>query len=433
MNNLEVEYGKKLGKLLSFKTITNRNKEEFEKFYKEIKVMFPNVFEKGELVTGDLYFYVLVKGKNHNEPVLFMNHHDVVAADGKWDRDPFSGEVDDKRVYGRGAIDTKGGFFCMFEAMEELLASGEVPAQDTYLLSTADEEVGGEGAIALTKIFDANGVRLSCVYDEGGFILNDPIGMGDGLFAMLGLGEKTIFEFKATATSTGGHTSIPPRDNPGSRLAAFMSDVENSTKFTRKMSKTTVALFKAFSKKVHGPLKFVLAHPVLFAPILKAVSKKTPTLNAMFRTTITFTVFSGGTANNVIPTELSVVANVRIAKHEDSAYVYSVINELAKKHNVTITELTPPTDTGVTSLKNKYFNKIKEALKETYPDVIVAPYIATGGSDARHLRRIADNVYNFIPFQISKEQLAGLHGDNESVDIVTLPKAVNYYKYLMSK
>ena len=91
-------------------------------------------------------FKLLWIGKNQNlDPIILISHLDVVPAEGKWTYPPFSGEIVDGKLFGRGTLDTKGGLYCMLEAAEELIKDNFVPNQDIYFESACTEEVDGGG------------------------------------------------------------------------------------------------------------------------------------------------------------------------------------------------------------------------------------------------------------------------------------------------
>ena len=100
-------------------------------YHKTLEELFPNVHKNCEkhVFNGSLLFKWT--GKSSENPILLMSHQDVVEANGVWEKEPFSGEIDEKgRVWGRGTVDTKASLFCIFEAVEELLKEGYVKAGD---------------------------------------------------------------------------------------------------------------------------------------------------------------------------------------------------------------------------------------------------------------------------------------------------------------
>ena len=128
------QYGKVLSQMVQKETISSRNQEDrskFEAFHAVLEELFPHVHatcEKHNFNGSLLYKW---QGNGEGEPILLMSHLDVVEGNGIWEHEPFSGDIDEKgRVWGRGTVDTKASLFCIFEAVEELIAGGYVPNCD---------------------------------------------------------------------------------------------------------------------------------------------------------------------------------------------------------------------------------------------------------------------------------------------------------------
>ena len=164
--------------------------------------------DRAEAVPGD-------EGDNTGIP----EHSGETArrSEGGWKRPPFSGEIADGRVWGRGSVDTKCSCMAFFQAVEELLREGFVPAQDVYLSSSCTEEWGGPGCQAIIDELGRRGVRPWLVCDEGGGIYTDPMPGIRGNFAMIGVGEKGRANVRFVARGKGGHASTPQKNSPIAR------------------------------------------------------------------------------------------------------------------------------------------------------------------------------------------------------------------------
>ena len=205
------------------------DRERFLQFHQLLEELFPlvhNHLEKTEIDGNLLYYW---KGKSSEKPILLMSHQDVVPAEGTWTHEPFSGDIADGKVWGRGAADTKCSLMAFFEAVEQLLAENYVPEMDVYLASSCTEEWAGDGAPKIVKELQNRGVELFLVCDEGGGIITEPIGGIPGNFAMVGVVEKGKADVKFTAKSTGGHASAPAQNTPIARLASFVDEMEQKT------------------------------------------------------------------------------------------------------------------------------------------------------------------------------------------------------------
>ena len=223
---LVLALAQKLSKMIQYDTTSYANVAEVEKFlgfHKVLEELFPLVHEKLEKteIDGNLLFYW--KGKSSEKPILLMSHQDVVPAEGEWIHAPFSGDIAEGKVWGRGASDTKASVMAFFQAVEELLSEGFVPPTDVYLASSCTEEWGGDGAPKIVAELQRRGIELFLVCDEGGAIITEPIGGIHGNFAMVGVFEKGKADVKFTARSNGGHASAPSKGTPIARLSAVVN------------------------------------------------------------------------------------------------------------------------------------------------------------------------------------------------------------------
>ena len=125
--------------------------DRFEAFHRVLRELFPLVHEKLEVtdIDGNLLYYW--RGRSREKPILLMSHQDVVPAGGEWKHPPFSGVIEDGKVWGRGTADTKCSVLAFLQAVEELLAEGYTPDCDVYLSSSCTEEWGGDGCPKLVE------------------------------------------------------------------------------------------------------------------------------------------------------------------------------------------------------------------------------------------------------------------------------------------
>ena len=377
----------KLSKMIQYDTTSHANVHEEEKFlgfHKVLEELFPLVHEKLErtVIDGNLLYYW--KGKSSEKPILLMSHQDVVPAEGEWLHEPFSGDIADGKVWGRGASDTKCSVMAFFEAVEELLREGYTPECDVYLASSCTEEWAGDGAPKIVEELKRRGVELFIVCDEGGGIISEPIGGIKGNFAMVGVFEKGKADVKFTARSTGGHASAPAKNTPIARLAAFVNEVETHTPFKRKFLPEVSAMFARLAPYAPFGLKLVMGNLWLFAPIMKPVlGKISAQAGAMLQTTIAFTMQSGSDAYNVLPQEATLGANMRFIPHQGEKESLEIIKALAAKHGLE-TEIVHSNDyTEPVDINGEAFKLVEKVIGETFPGLPVSPYVMTGATDAR--------------------------------------------------
>ena len=425
----------KLSKMIQYDTTSHANIHEEEKFlgfHKVLEELFPLVHEKLErtVIDGNLLYYW--KGKSSEKPILLMSHQDVVPAEGEWLHEPFSGDIADGKVWGRGASDTKCSVMAFFEAVEELLREGYTPECDVYLASSCTEEWAGDGAPKIVEELKRRGVELFIVCDEGGGIISEPIGGIKGNFAMVGVFEKGKADVKFTARSTGGHASAPAKNTPIARLAAFVNEVETHTPFKRKFLPEVSAMFARLAPYAPFGLKLVMGNLWLFAPIMKPVlGRISAQAGAMLQTTIAFTMQSGSDAYNVLPQEATLGANMRFIPHQGEKESLEIIKALAAKHGLE-TEIVHSNDyTEPVDINGEAFKLVEKVIGETFPGLPVSPYVMTGATDAQFYQPICPSCIRFAPVIYGPEQMKGMHGLNENIEYNCLPGAVSFYQNLI--
>ncbi len=428
-------YAQKLSEMVRCETVSDPNDPQIEKFlgfHKKLEELFPLVHEKLEKteIDGNLLYYW--KGRSPAKPIVLMSHQDVVPAEGVWEHGPFSGDIADGKVWGRGAADTKCTVMAFFQAVEELLQSGFTPGQDVYLASSCTEEWGGDGAPKLVNELKRRGVKPFLVCDEGGGIISEPVGGVKGNYAMIGVFEKGQGNVKFTARSSGGHSSAPPKNSPIARLAAFECSVEKHSPFRKRFPHEVEAMFKTLAPYAGFGMKLLFGNMWLFKPLLKLVMPKvSPQAGAMLQTTVAFTMQSGSDARNVLPQEASVCANMRFIPHQGMEESLAIIKKRADKFGLE-TEVINATDyTHATDIQGEGWSFVVKAIERVFPGLAASPYVMTGGTDARFYQEICPNCIRFAPVIFGPEQLKGMHGLNENIGCDCLPAAVDFYKTLI--
>ena len=430
-----MQYAEKLSEMVKFETVSYPNvdrSDRFNEFHVLLAKLFPTVFEKLEVNNIDGNLLIYWKGKDSKRPVILMGHQDVVPAGGEWTHEYFSGDIEDGKVWGRGACDTKCSVMCIFQAFEELLKSGYEPDNDLYISSSCTEEVGGDGAPKIVRELARRGVKPYLVCDEGGAIITNPIAGVKGNFAMIGVLEKGQGNVRFTAHSNGGHASAPGKNTPIVRLAAFESEIEKHNPFRKMFCREVEAMFSELAPYASFPLRFVFGNLWLFKGILaKLMSGISSEAAAMLQTTMAFTVQSGSEAYNVIPQNASVCANMRFIPHQDMDESVKLVSDLSAKYNIEAELIDGYASCKPVDITGDAFGMVVRSIENVFPGLAYSPYVMTGGTDARFFNEICDNCIRFSPVIYGPEQMKGMHGLNENVEYNSLPSAVDFYKTLI--
>ncbi len=428
----EAAYAEKLARMIRIETVSKKSDEDREKFlrfHRELEDLFPLVhkhLEKTEIDCNLLYYW---KGKHSDRPVVLMSHQDVVPAEGEWLHEPFSGDIEDGKIWGRGTADTKCSVMAFFQAVEELLAEGYVPDQDVYLSSSCTEETGGGGCEKLVEELKRRGVVPFLVCDEGGAIVEEPIGGVKGHYAMVGVLEKGMGNLRVSARTSGGHSSMPAKNSAIPRVAKFVCDVEKHDPMTVEFEPAAEKMFRTLAP--YGPFAYRLlfGNLWLFKPLLKKLMPSiSPAAAALLRTTVAFTMQSGSEAVNVMPQEAAVTINLRYIPHQGLESSNDAIRRVADKYGLETTFLGGYDAMPPVSTDSDAYRLVEGVVNEVFPELPVCPYIMTGGTDAKYYQEICDACIRFSPVVYGPDQMKGMHGLNENLDTFSLPGAVDFYK-----
>ena len=283
----EQAYAETLSKMVQYETVSKKGeirRETFLGFHRLLEELFPLVHQNLEKIEidGSLLFHW--KGRSDARPLVLMGHHDVVPAEGQWEHPPFSGDIQDGKIWGRGSADTKCSVMAFFTAVEELLKDGYVPEQDVLLSTSNTEEVGGDGCPKLVAELQRRGVKPYIVNDEGGSIVTEPMAGIVGNYAMIGVLEKGQGNLRISARSNGGHSSYPPKNSPIVRLSKFVTALSKHSPMRSEMNRQAKEMFAAMAP--YGPfyLRLLFGNLWLFKPLLvKLMPSISPQAAALLR------------------------------------------------------------------------------------------------------------------------------------------------------
>ncbi|MBQ8210583.1 MAG: M20/M25/M40 family metallo-hydrolase [Clostridia bacterium] len=435
------EYTAKLKKMIDCKTVFTRdfaNKDSFDKFYSVVEECFPLLCAKAERLTfGSGCFVYVVKGKNAKKNIMLMSHHDVVDGDDNWNSDPFCAVEKDGSLWGRGTIDTKTPLFAELQACEELLAEGyDFDGINLYIGSSNNEEVCGDGMVLATEYFKNNGIHFDAVLDEGGAITTGMIPGVSRKSAMVAVHEKSRHMYRCTATQAAkAHGGLNPSDDSAiERMSNFISEVCKARIFKGHFYPEVRATFETHAPHMSFPLNFLFGHLTVFSPLIKKIMLSMPQAKAMLSTSISFTtVFAGSQDDPQIKAKEAVSTMfLRCIREEDLLNGLEKIKKIAEKYGVKI-EQTERDYCKPSSFTSRPFKVLEQVMNENFPDVIVAPFLLTAGTDARRFTDVADSILRFAPIDLDKDQFASIHSANEHIKVDNIGQCVCFYKDFLKK
>ncbi len=426
--------------LIRFKTVSYYDKEkedekEFSGFLESLPRLFENVFKVCEFTTlPDRAILLRWKGKNDGDPTVLMSHYDVVPTeDDKWEKDPFGGEIENGVLWGRGTLDTKVTLNSALSAADHLIKNGFVPENDIYFAFSGGEEINGNGAVRIVEYFKEKGIHPAMVVDEGGAVVENVFPGVKGSCGLIGIAEKGMMNLRYTAESMGGHASAPKPNTPLIRLSRAILKVENNP-LKMHLTKPVKEMFDTLGRHSNFLYRMIFANLWLFSGVLDSIAKKGGgEMNALLRTTVAFTQSTGSSAPNVIPPVASVVSNMRLNPSDTNQSVLDYLKEKTKDCNVTVEKIWGVEPSSISETDCEQWNKVASAVASTWKGCIVSPYLMVQCSDSRHYNNFCNHVYRFSSMDLTSEERASIHGNNERIRIDCIHRSVEFYIRLIKK
>ena len=408
---------------------------EFQKLISLLPTLYPRVFDVcsvRQLPDRGLLFRW--PGKSDSAPVVLMAHFDVVPVDeSKWEKPPFAAVIEDGVLWGRGTLDTKVTFNGVLTAANHLIAKGYQPENDIYFAFSGGEEVNGQGAPNIVAWFEKHHIRPALVVDEGGAVVENVFPGVKEPCGLIGIAEKGMLNTQYRTLSAGGHASAPPVKTPLRTMSNACLRVLNHP-FPMHITKPAAEMFDTLGRRSTFVYKLIFANLWCFAPVLDLICRMSGgELNALVRTTVAFTQAQGSAARNVIPTEATMVSNMRLNPADS---IESALNHLRRTVNdpaVEITALEGAEPSPISETNCEAWDKVAAAVAETWRGCVVAPYLMVQCSDSRHYRDLSNHVYRFSAMDLTAEERRTIHGNNERIRLETACRAVEFYIRLMRK
>ena len=423
-------YALRLQKMIRCKTVSVKGSyddTEFAKLRDVMAQLFPLVHQHAQKLTfsDDCWIYKL-PGKDSSRNILLMSHHDVVAADGDWQHDPFGGEIVDGKIWGRGTVDTKTPLFAEFSALEELLAEGFLPPCNVWIGSSHNEELGGDGIPTALQYFLQEGITFEVILDEGGAVIEPPLGgMNCEKCAMVAVHEKGRYKLLCTAESGNAHAGLTGATTmtPAERMSAFIHNVTTKDLFIRRLNPQVSAMFTALAPYCGFPMKLLLGNLWFFGGIIKKVMPKlNPQAGGLIGTSCAFNEIH--TAGKTC----TATAMLRAVDEQDMYKDIETLKGVATKYGITVTVSEDSEYHGPADMTKPQYAYTMSCIESVFPQHPSSPMILPAGTDARTLTDICPCVLRFAPITLSKQQLASVHSENENLDLTSIAEAVTFYK-----
>ena len=408
---------------------------EFEKLIALLPALYPRVFETCTLLRlPDRGLLFTWKGREPGKPAVLMAHYDVVPVEEEnWEVPPFEALIRDGAMWGRGTLDTKSTFNGILSAAENLLVQGFTPLHDIYFAFSGGEEVNGLGAVHIVEYFTERGIEPELVLDEGGAVVENVFPGVSKPCGLVGIAEKGMMNLEFSVKSSGGHASAPAPHTPIGKLSAACARVENRP-FRAHFTKPALEMFDTLGRNSSFVYRMIFANLWAFGWILDLICKKSGgELNALLRTTAAFTQMQGSKAPNVLPPSASMVANLRLNPQDSVRGALGRIRAVVKDPDVELRVLRSFEPSPISRTDCEGWRRVSSAVAGTWRGCLVAPYLMVQCSDSRHYRRLSDKVYRFSAMDLTKEERASIHGNNEHIRLDTACRAVEFFIRVMKQ
>jgi len=373
-----------------------------------------------------------LRGTGSKRPIILLSHMDVVTAEASaWEVDPFSAEIRQGSIYGRGALDMKSVGLIQLMTMLILKQQNVPLSRDVIFLATADEEVKDEGSIWMI----ANKANL---FKNAEYLLTEG---GDNLlesdavrYVGVDVAEKAPFWLQLTAAGQPGHGSRPIADSATNRLVRAMNriiDWQPPIKLLPAVEK----FFKDVAPLQQEPLrsKFANIRASLQDPAFVKELTAQREYNFLLRNTVSLTMLSGSKQTNVIPNVATCNLDVRLLpdeKREDFLVALKLVIDDPTIKIENVNTFKPPNSAPVDT---ELFRVISEVTKTKHPEAIVTTKMLSGYTESQLYRQLGIVAYGWAPFYTTVEENEGVHGNNERITVKNIREGTREFYEVVAR
>ena len=366
---------------------------------------------------ADLWARLSHTSAQAKRPLILLNHMDVVTSDTThWRVPPFSGQMLDGSIYGRGAQDMKNEGIAQLMALVMAKREHVALTRDIIFLAVSDEEAEGTGTdwmIANHRDLLANAEFL---INEGGENL---VENGRVRFIGVDVGEKTPFWLHMVAHGRPGHGSRPIADSAPNRLVRALDRV-----LALRTPYKVLPVVEEFLKEMAAyepperAKRFRNIRQALQDPHFEEQVDHDESLNFLVRNTISLTMMGGSEQTNVIPSEAWANLDVRLLPGEDPKKFLDTLRKVVNDPEVTVEPVPGGFRTAnYSSTNTALYGAIRQAAAGYFPEVPVVPRLTSGYTENQRYRPLGIDAYGFTPYTATDAEGSSEHGNDERIRV----------------
>jgi carboxypeptidase PM20D1 len=331
-------------------------------------------------------------------------------------------------------MDDKNSVLAALEAVELLLRDEYQPVRTVFLAFGHDEELGGAtGARRIAETLESHGVNdFALVLDEGGAVVDDMLPGIEGPTAIIGVAEKGFVSLELTTEGQGGHSSMPPPQTNIGILAKAITRLEEK-QFPARLDGAALELFQYIGPEMGFLNRMLFANLWLFRPLVMRGLIGSPQTASMVRTTTAATIFHAGVKDNVLPMSASAMVNLRILPGETVETVAERVRQVIDDERVRVQISVGMDPSPVSDAASPSFQLLERTLRQVMPDndLLVAPYLVMGGTDAKYYSGRSSNVFRFLPARVTEDDFNRIHGTDERLGVNSFATSIKFVYQLI--
>ena len=364
--------------------------------------------------------YARLPGRGEAAPLLLYGHVDVVSTENQlWQHPPFEGLIADGYVWGRGALDMKGGVAMLLAAFLRAKIEGlALPGEVIFCAVSDEENLGIYGAKFLVERHAGlfQGVRYA-LGEFGGFTIH----IGGRRFYPIMIAEKQICALKVTLRGQGGHGSLPERGGAMAKLAQVLHKL-NRQRLPVHVTPAARLMVEKIAAALPGATGLTLrqlTNPVLTNWILDLLPERTRTFDPLFHNTVSPTMLSASQQLNVIPSEVHLGLDGRLLPGFTPEDMLKELRQiLGDQVELEVVQFDP----GPAEPDMGLFDRLADILRQADPGSVPVPLLLSGVTDARFFSRLGIQTYGYLPMRLPQDFnfSSTIHAADERIPVEAL-------------